>query len=61
MIWVNSLENGNNKHLLIDIKKAFDSINREILKKMITIDFKGYEQYFLLAWIKLWDYLSISI
>ena len=29
MIWINSLENGYNKHLLIDIKKAFDSINRD--------------------------------
>ena len=36
MIWVNNLKTGYNKHLLIDIKKAIDSINREILKKMIT-------------------------
>ena len=51
----------NNEHLLIDIKKAFDSINREILKKMITNDFKRDEQCFLLTFVQFGDYLNISI
>ena len=61
MIWVNNLETGYNKHLLIDIKKAFDSINRIKLKKMIINDFEGDEQYFLLTFVEFWDYLIISI
>ena len=61
MIWINNLVTGYNKHLLIDIKKEIDIINREILKKMIINDFEGDEQCFLLTFVKFWDYLSISI
>lgn len=46
MIWVNNLETEYNKHVLIENKKAFDSINIEILKKMITNDLKEMNNIF---------------
>ena len=61
MTWYNSSKLGYKKHLLIDIKKAFDSINRRKLKEMIQTDFKEKEQKLLMNFIDIYDNISLNI
>ena len=44
-VWYNSFTTGVNKSLLIDIKKAFDSINRNKLREMIEKIFKKRKEH----------------
>ena len=61
MTWYNSSKLGFKKLLLIDIKKAFDSINRKKLKEMIQTDFKEKEQRLLIDFIDIYDNISLNI
>ena len=61
MIWYYAKKKGLNKHLLIDIKKAFDTINRGKLKNMLTEDFNGDNLNLLLSFINIYDSLTIDI
>ena len=51
-VWYNSIAKRLGKCLLIDIKKAFDSKDRDILKNMIENDFAGDQREILLSFIK---------
>ena len=55
MTCYNSSKLGYKKHLLIDIKKAFDSINRKKLKEMTRADLKEKEQKLLMNFIDIYD------
>ena len=57
-VWYNSIAKGLGKCLLIDIKKAFDSIDRDILKNMIENDFVGDQKEILISFIKLYNSLK---
>ena len=61
MIWYYAKKKGLNKHLLIDIKKAFDTINRGKLKNMLIEDFNGDNLNLLLSFIDIYDSLTIDI
>ena len=61
MVWYNSMVNGLSKCLLIDIKKAFDSIDRSILKNMIENDFKGGQKNILLGFTNIYNTIDIDI
>ena len=55
LTWYNSSKLGYKKLLLIDIRKAFDSIVRIKLKKMIQTDFTDNEKILLLSFIDIYD------
>ena len=61
MIWINSEQEGLNKHLLIDIKKAFDSINRLILLEMLKEDFKNENFELLSNLLEIYNTIEIDI
>ena len=48
MMWYQSKQNGFSKHLLIDIKKAFDSIDQNQLKEFLQEDFQNEQLLILL-------------
>ena len=61
LTWYNSNKLGFKKNLLIDIKKAFDSIKRNELKNMIQSDFINDEKNLLLNFIDIYDNISLNI
>ena len=61
LVWYNANQKGYNKHLLIDIKKAFDSINRNKLREMLSQDFKGKELALLTGFIDIYDTIEINM
>jgi len=61
MVWYNTSQKGVKKHLLIDIKKAFDSINRSKLKKMIIDDFNEEISELLISFLEIYDTIEIDI
>ena len=46
---------GLKKQLLINIQKAFDSINRNKLKEMVSKDFDGVDKTIINRFIELFD------
>ena len=60
MIIYKSKKYNYNKSLLIDIKKAYDSVNRDILKRIINDTFKE-SGYILLYFINIYDSLTTVI
>ena len=61
MVWYNSCQKGVKKHLLIDIKKAFDSINRNKLSEMIKDDFKEEFSVLLIDFLDIYDTIEIDM
>ena len=61
LTWYNSSKLGYKKLLLIDIRKAFDSIIRIKLKKMIQTDFTDKEKLLLLNFIDIYDQITLDI
>ena len=57
MVWYQSNEFGLSKHVLIDIKKAFDSINRNKLREMLEKDFLGKDLELITGFIDIYDSL----
>ena len=60
-VWYNSIAKGLGKCLLIVIKKAFDSIDRDILKNRIENDFVGDQKEILLSFIKIYNSIEVDI
>ena len=61
MVWYNSCQKGVKKHLLINIKKAFDSINRNKLSEMIKDDFKEEFSVLLIDFLDIYDTIEIDM
>ena len=47
--------------MLIDIRKAYDSVNRNKLKEIITINFNNEEASFLITFIEIYEALTMII
>lgn len=60
-VWYNAYTTGTQKSLLIDIKKAFDSINRNKLRDMIEKDFSKEESKLILNFIDIYDNIETDI
>ena len=61
LAWYNNVKLGYNKQLLTDIQKAFDSINRTLLKEMINKDFEGEDKKIIMNFLELYDNINYSI
>ena len=61
MVWYQSNDIGLNKHLLIDIKKAFDYINRNKLREMLEKDFFEKDFELIRGFIDIYDSLEVNI
>ena len=61
MVWYQKNKKGLDKHLLIDIKKAFDSINRFKLREILEGDFIGKDLELITGFIDICDSLEIEI
>ena len=61
MIWINSQNEGLKKHLLIDVKKAFDSINRVKLLEMLKEDFKEEELGLFINILEIYNSIEIDM
>ena len=60
MIYYKSKKHKLNKALLIDIKKAYDSVSRNKLKEIISTTFIEAEAKFLNYFINLYESLKIN-
>ena len=61
LTWYNSSKMDYKKLLLIDIRKAFDSIDRKKLKEMIQTDFKENDKTLLMNFIDIYEQISLEI
>ena len=61
MMWYQSKQNGFSKHLLIDIKKAFDSIDRNQLRNFLNEDFQNEQLSILLNFIDIYDTIEVEL
>ena len=61
LVWYNNSKLGYKKQLLIDIQKAFDSINRQKLKEMLENDFKGEEKEIIIDFLDLYENINYNI
>ena len=61
MVWYQANKKGLDKHLLIDIKKAFDSINRFKLREILEGYFIGKDLELITGFIDIYDSLEIEI
>ena len=61
LVWYNNSKLGYNKHLLIDIQKAFDSINRQKLKEMIVNDFEGEDKEIIIDFLDIYENINYNI
>jgi hypothetical protein len=61
MMWINSQKEGLKKHLLIDVKKAFDSINRLKLLEMLREDFKDEEFKLFSYFLEIYNTIEIDM
>ena len=61
MLWYNTNKEQGKKHLLIDVKKAFDSINRDKLRIILTENFSGDNPNLLLNFLDIYDTIEIDI
>ena len=52
MIYYNSIKFRYNKLILVDVKKAYDSVSRNKLKEIITYNFNAQEAKFLKSFIE---------
>ena len=60
MVLYNSKEKGYTKHILIDVKKAFDSIDRNVLRNKIAKEF-GKNGSIVLKFIEIYDMIGLCI
>ena len=61
MIYYKSQKYNYKKALLIDIKKAYDSVNRNKLKEIIKSKFENKEALFLITFIEIYESLTMII
>ena len=61
MIWYHAKQEGLSKHLLIDIKKAFDSIDRIRLRNFLREDFRDEQLSLLINFIDIYDTIEIEV
>ena len=61
MIYYKSQKYNYKKALLIDIKKAYDSVNRNKLKEIIKNKFENEEALFLITFIEIYESLTMII
>ena len=61
MIYFKSQKYNYKKALLIDIKKAYDSVNRNKLKEIIKSKFDNEEVLFLITFIEIYESLTMII
>ena len=61
MMWYHAKQEGLSKHLLIDIKKAFDSIDRIKLREFLNKDFKDKELDLLMNFIDIYDTIEVEL
>ena len=61
MLWYNTNKEEGKKHLLIDVKKAFDSINRDKLRFMLAENFSGDNLNLILNFLDIYDTIEIDI
>ena len=61
MIYYKSKKYNYNKALLIDVCKAYDSVNRNKLKEIIINNYKDEEAKFLIYFIEIYDNLTMMI
>ena len=61
LTWFNSMKLGLKKQLLIDIQKAFDSINRNKLKEMVSKDFDEVDKTIINRFIELYDNIQHNV
>ena len=61
MIYFKSQKYNYKKALLIDIKKAYDSVNRNKLKEIIKSKFENKEALFLITFIEIYESLTMII
>ena len=61
MVQYQANKKGLDKHLLIDIKKAFDFINRFKLREILKGDFIGKDLELITGFIDIYDSLEIEI
>ena len=61
MLYYNTNKEEGKKHLLIDVKKAFDSINRDKLRIMLAKKFSGDNLNLILNFLDTYDTIEIDI
>ena len=61
MMWYHAKQEGLSKHLLIDIKKAFDSIDRIRLRNFLREDFRDEQLSLLINFLDIYGTIEIEV